>query len=65
MSQDRLAQATGIRFRSATNAIAQANRLRRFALVDVEDLVAIENAEAHRLAREVPQALQLGLGRAA
>ena len=65
MRQDRLAEAAGIGLGAAADAIAEADGLRHLALVDVEDLVAVEDAETHRLAREIAQALQLGLGRAA
>ena len=65
MRQDRLAEAAGIGLGPAPDPVAEAHGLRHLALVDVEDLVPVEDAETDRLAREIAQPLQLGLGRAA
>ncbi len=65
MRGDGLSQGGGMQGRAAAHAVGDAHWTRGLALVDVEDLTRVEDAQPHRLAREVAQAHHLRLGRAA
>jgi hypothetical protein len=62
---DGLAERRGMDGRAAADAVGDAHRAQRLALVDVEDLAPVEHAKPHGLLRQVAQPDELGFGRAA
>ena len=65
MSHDRLSGAARVDRRPRADAVRKPNRLRRFALVDIKDLLTLEDSKPHSLAGKVPQPLEFRLRGAA
>ena len=65
MRQKRLARAAGMHRLARADGVSEPDRLRSLPLVHREGLIAVADCEAHGLAGNVAQPLQLRFGRAA